>query len=136
MQPKVYMAVIAALATLTACASPRANPICTPPSHEMNRVELLFAAATNNGKPIDAKQWQDFLDAEVTPRFPAGLTAYEAYGQWRGADGKVEKSSSRVLMIWYEGNASARIDAIRAAYKKRFAQDSVMRVDGRDCVSF
>ena len=136
MQSKVHMAVIAALATLTACATPHAGPVCRLPSHEMNRVELLFAAATNEGKSIDAKQWQDFLDAEVTPRFPAGLTAYEAYGQWRDAGGEIEKSPSRVLLIWYEGDASVRIDAIREAYKKRFAQDSVMRVDGKDCVSF
>jgi hypothetical protein len=102
----------------------------------MNRVELLFGAATNDGKPIDAAQWRDFLDREVTPRFPAGLTAYDAYGQWQRPDGAIEKSPSRVLVIWYEGDGRARIDAIREAYKKRFAQLSVMRVDSADCISF
>ncbi|HVZ68639.1 MAG TPA: DUF3574 domain-containing protein [Rhizomicrobium sp.] len=102
----------------------------------MNRVELLFGAATNDGTLIDAIEWKDFLDREVTPRFPAGLTAYEAYGQWQGSDGRIERGPSRALLIWYDGDASTRIDAIREAYKKRFAQESVMRVDGADCVSF
>jgi hypothetical protein len=122
-------------AVLAACASPRAQ-ICVPPSHQMNRVELFFGAAFNDGKPIGDADWQDFLDKEVTPRFPAGLTAYEAYGQWQRSDGQIEKSPSRVLLIWYAGDQSSRIEAIRAAYKKRFRQMSVMRVDGADCVSF
>jgi hypothetical protein len=131
-----YLSVAMALAVLTGCASPDTPASCAPPSHEMNRVELLFGAATNDGKPIGAAQWRDFLDREVTPRFPDGLTVDEAYGQWRRPDGRIEKSPSRVLTIWYEGDASARIDAVREAYKKRFDQMSVMRVDGADCVSF
>jgi hypothetical protein len=43
-----------------------------------------------------------------------------------------------MLVIWYEdtNNAIARIEAIRAAYKKRFSQASVLRADGESCVSF
>ena len=136
MRKVLHTAATAVLIALAGCAAQQSGLSCKPPSHAMHRVELLFAAATNDGKPISASQWQDFLNHEVTPRFPGGLTAYEAYGQWQGSDGKIEKSPSRVLLIWYEGDASARIDAIREAYKKRFAQESVMRVDGMDCVSF
>lgn len=125
-----------AFVALTGCASSSGPARCHAPAQEMGRVEFLFGAALGDGTPITARQWQDFLDQEVTPRFPAGLTAYEAYGQWQRADGKVEKSPSRVLVIWYGGDQSSRIDAIREAYKKRFAQTSVMRVDGVDCVSF
>ncbi len=128
--------VVAALVALSGCASGGGKALCIAPAHEMGRVELLFGAALNDGTPIDNRQWQEFLDREVTPRFPAGLTAYEAYGQWQDSDGKIEKSPSRVLAIWYEGDQSSRIEAIREAYKKRFAQTSVMRVDGADCVSF
>jgi hypothetical protein len=102
----------------------------------MNRVELIFAAAFNDGKPIADAAWQDFLDKEVTPRFPSGLTAYRAYGQWQRPDGRIEKSPSRVLVIWYEGDRSSRIEAIRNAYKTRFRQMSVLRIDSADCVSF
>lgn len=130
------MAVAGALIMLSACATEAPNLSCKSPAHAMNRVELLFGAIMPDGVPVTEAAWRDFLDREVTPRFPAGLTAYEAYGQWQKGDGKIEKGASRVLQIWYEGEASARIDAIREAYKKRFTQASVMRVDGADCVSF
>jgi hypothetical protein len=130
--------VLAALMVLSGCASGGGAIRCVAPAHEMGRVELLFGAALDDGTPIDNRQWQDFLDRDVTPRFPAGLTDYEAYGQWQRPDGKIEKSPSRVLVIWYDAQTgmSARIDAVREAYKKRFNQVSVVRVDGADCVSF
>ncbi|HEY4124975.1 MAG TPA: DUF3574 domain-containing protein [Rhizomicrobium sp.] len=130
--------VLAALVMISGCASGSGAMRCAAPAHEMGRVELLFGAALNDGTPIDNRQWQDFLDREVTPRFPSGLTAYEAYGQWQDSNGKIEKSPSRVLVIWYgtQPDMSVRIDAVREAYKKLFKQTSVMRVDGADCVSF
>ena len=83
-------------------------------------------------------QWAAFLDAEVTPRFPDGLTVLGGYGQWRGPGGAVAKERAIVLLIWYPPGDSrdAAIEAIRSAYKRRFGQESVMRVDGISCVSF
>lgn len=130
-------AALLALGALTACTTTQGLR-CTAPSHAMQKVELLFGAATNDGKPIPQTAWQDFLDREVTPRFPAGLTAYEASGQWQRPDGTIEKSPARVLAIWYDKNkdTSAQIETLREAYKTRFQQLSVMRVDSADCVSF
>ena len=99
----------------------------------MARTELLFGAGTVN----DA-QWHAFLSREVTPRFPAGLTAFDGYGQWKRPDGAITAERSRILLLWHTPDAASntKIDAIRAAYKKQFRQLSVMRVDGLDCVSF
>jgi len=82
--------------------------------------------------------WQGFLEREVTPRFAAGLTVFKGYGQWQRADGTVEKSASRMLLVWYTPDAAsdAAIEAIRRAYVQVFDQESVLRVDGEDCVSF
>ena len=43
-----------------------------------------------------------------------------------------------MLLIWYIADAetNAKIEAIRSAYKLRFHQQSVMRVDSSSCVSF
>ncbi|MBS0274958.1 MAG: DUF3574 domain-containing protein [Proteobacteria bacterium] len=105
------------------------------PSHgaAMARTELLFGA----GHVSDA-QWNAFLAHEVTPRFPDGLTAFDGYGQWKPPRGAISKERSHVLLLWHAvgADADARIDAIRSAYKKRFRQRSVMRVDNIDCVSF
>jgi hypothetical protein len=75
---------------------------------------------------------------EVTPRFPAGLTVLQGPGQWRGSDGRLAKERSNMLVIWHEptSRTDADIEAIRSAYKQRFDQESVMRVDSASCVSF
>lgn len=104
----------------------------------MERVELLFGMGRKDGGEIGESDWRTFLEAEVTPRFPDGLTVLTGYGQWRNPAGAIAKESSRVLLIWVKhapGNA-ASIEAIRTAWKARFQQDSVMRVDGVSCVSF
>lgn len=35
-------------------------------------------------KGVSENAWRDFLDKEVTPRFPAGLSVVDVYGQWQG----------------------------------------------------
>ncbi|MHB8884127.1 MAG: DUF3574 domain-containing protein [Methylovirgula sp.] len=79
-----------------------------------------------------------FLAKEVTLRFPAGLSLFSGYVQWRNGKGRIIKETSRMLLIWYVADArsQANIEAIRNAYKKRFHQQSVLRADGVSCVSF
>jgi hypothetical protein len=103
----------------------------------MARLELLLGARTPRGV-VGPRAWARFLATEVTPRFPAGITVFDGTGQWRGGSRRVTREHSRLLLIWYQPDPSseARIEAIRAAYKKRFRQDSVLRVDGVSCVSF
>jgi Protein of unknown function (DUF3574) len=118
-----------------ALLSPTIAAAQTCPSHgsQMARTELLFGA----GHVSDAA-WKTFLAREVTPRFPDGLTAFDGYGQWKAPDGRSSKERSHILLLWHAPGADSdtKIDAIRDAYKTRFHQQSVMRVDGTDCVSF
>jgi hypothetical protein len=143
------MAVAAALPLLTACvATIEASPnitadltACAPPAKAMNRVELIFGlrrAQGIGGEGVTEAEWYDFLETEVTPRFPDGLTAFDGYGQWKRPDGRIARIASKVLLTWYDPapDAEAKIEAVREAFKKRFEQLSVMRVDGRDCVAF
>jgi hypothetical protein len=124
------MRAIAALLLLTA---PACALDCKLPAKEMARTELLFGAGT-----VSESAWHQFLSREVTPRFPDGLTALEGYGQWKADGGTIAKERARVLLIWHspDEKTDAALDAIRGAYKKQFHQQSVMRVDGEDCVSF
>jgi hypothetical protein len=111
---------------------------CRQPAKPLARLELLFGTSRLERAPVDETEWTTFLDDEVTPRFPGGLTVLSGPGQWRGKDGQVEKERSFMLIVWYERTpvTDAHIEAIRSAYKARFGQDSVMRVDGASCVSF
>ena len=90
-------------------------------------------------KGVTESAWRDFLDKEVTPRFPAGLSVLDVYGQWQGKqETKPERIRSKVLIIDYPATPenSTRIEAIRAAWKKLTGDQSVMRVTQPADVSF
>ncbi len=120
----------------TVSAGPRLQ--CQASARQLARLELLFGTTRSHRVPVTEEEWTRFLDTEVTPRFPAGFTVLRGPGQWRGNDGRLAKEQSNMLVIWHEPTAQAHhdIEAIRTAYKKRFDQESVMRVDGMSCVSF
>ena len=111
---------------------------CRPGASQFARLELLFGMGRRNGVAVSEEEWRAFLDAEVTPRFPDGLTVLTGYGQWRTGAGVLTKETSRMLLIWYRPVAESdpKIEAIRSAYKARFGQESVLRVDGAACLSF
>lgn len=112
--------------------------VCPSQTRPMAKIELLFSAQRRNSVPVSDEEWEAFLAAEVTPRFPDGLTVLTGYGQWRDSAGRLIKETSRLLLIWYAPEAGdTRIEAIRTAYKARFGQESVLRADGAPaCVSF
>jgi hypothetical protein len=105
------------------------------------RTELYFGLgpADQPDKGISEAEWRDFLDHEVTPRFPAGLSVEDVYGQWL-SKGKTEPSRlrSKVLIILYEGTEEnrAKVEAIRAAWKQKTGHQSVLRVTQPADVSF
>lgn len=105
------------------------------------RTELYFGLgpADHPDQGISEAQWLDFLDREVTQRFPAGLSAANLYGQWQGKDEpQPSRLRSKVLIILYQNTAEnkAKIDAIRAAWKERTGDQSVLRVTQPADVSF
>lgn len=83
-------------------------------------------------------EFKNFLDAEVTPRFPDGLTLLTGFGQFRNSRGMIIQERAKLLLYLLEGasEASDQLEAIRATYKTRFQQESVLRVDSRAGVSF
>lgn len=111
---------------------------CRSGASTLARLELLFGTGKKDGSEVTDAEWRDFLDAVVTPRFPDGLTVLSGYGQWHTDEGNLDRESLRVIVIWYERSKQGeeKIEAIRQAYRQRFDQDSVMRVDGVSCVSF
>ena len=105
---------------------------CRAGSTAMARVELDFGADRTT-----ARAWSAFLAGVVTPRFPEGFTSLEGRGQWRGPRG-LARERTHVLVIFYRRDATsdARIEAIRTAYRRAFAQTSVLRADSTACVGF
>ncbi|MEU9862383.1 DUF3574 domain-containing protein [Streptomyces sp. NPDC047971] len=95
---------------------------------------LFFGTERPDGGPdVTDRQFMAFVDKEVTPGFPAGLTVQEGRGQWRDANGTIERERSYELILFYPaaeaGLHDARIERVREAYRKAFGQESVARLD-------
>ena len=135
--PAVFLAVTLVVAPAPGAAQ-IAMPSCQTDYLSMARLELYFGTTKKDGSTVSDAAWGNFLDEEVTPRFPDGLTVLRGYGQWRNSQGVIAKEGSIVLVILYfpSEESETKIEDIRAAYKDRFDQESVMRVDSANCVSF
>lgn len=113
-------------------------PAASGPVGEVwSRTELYFGLDKPDGSEISADEFRRFVDRHVTPRFPDGLTLLPGRGQWRGADGDIVKERSFVLVLLYpRGTGDEKVEAVRARYKRAFSQESVLRVDSLERVSF
>jgi hypothetical protein len=96
------------------------------------RTELFFGTARPGGV-VSEEEFRLFVDLEVTPRFPDGLTVIEGAGQFTGADGVLVKEDSFILVLLYPAETAneshRKIERIRRLYRTQFQQESVLRVD-------
>lgn len=101
-------------------------------------MQLFFGRATGWTGEVSEADWRSFLDAEVSPRFPDGLSVSEVYGQWKSPAGDFVREDSKALFIVLAGrpDEQQRLDLIRDAYKRRFHQQSVLVVEQKACVAF
>jgi uncharacterized protein DUF3574 len=134
MSSRTGLALALLASALAGCAGTGGQASCPPPLQSVPIVELFFGRGLPGGGEVSEADWQVFLDAEVTPRFPAGLTVFDAKGQWRQA-GMLEHEDSKVLLILPFGAADrdAALAAITDAYRARFHQRSVLRIDTAGC---
>ena len=97
----------------------------------MLEAQLFFGVPSEAG-------FQRFLDTDVTPRFPDGLTAIDAQGRWRAPDGRLTEERSKLVVIVAPAGAAtaARLEAVRDAYKMQFSQQSVGMVTRPVCTDF
>jgi hypothetical protein len=103
------------------------------------RTELYFGRGKPDGSMVTDDEFRAFLDEIITPRFPNGLTVLSGVGQFRGSSGMIKREGAMFVILLYpagEKNSSAHIEEIRDSYRKTFAQESVLRVDGESCVYF
>ena len=141
---KATLAGVLALA-LAGCTAPakKTSAVIAPAKQceagdAMTQTMLYFGISRPSGGEITANEWRSFVDKDVTPRFRAGLTEYDAKGQWLDAKGEVTHEPSKTVML-IRGNdtqSSQKVDELRAIYKTRFGQESVMSVDQPVCVAF
>jgi hypothetical protein len=126
---------------LAGCAAAPPQFLCSPAETEAGcavATQLFFGLSRPDGGVVSEAEWRQFLADTVTPRFPAGFTVLAAEGQWR-ADGSatIMRESARILLVVHRPGADdAAIAALIDAYKARFRQDSVLRLDSKAIARF
>lgn len=101
--------------------------------------QILFGRNVEDRIRVSEADWIDFVEREVSPRFPDGFTVVDGTGQWRDTRrGSIVHESSKLIEIVLPGGSDDRIkiEAIAEAYKQRFEQQSVGLIIGPACVRF
>jgi hypothetical protein len=132
------------LVALAGCQSgpalmfPATLPAVTGTSENWIRTELYFGLTRRDGSRIAEPAWQEFVARCITQAFPDGFTIVRAQGQYLDEHKTLHVEPSRVVIVLHPGGpgADARINGIIATYIATFDQESVLRVDAAQAVSF
>ena len=92
-------AAIAVLAPALAGPADAQSLACQGGQKPSQVAELMFGRNIGARTAVSESQWVRFVDREITPRFPDGLTMYNAAGQWR------DRASNKVLREVEQGRA-------------------------------
>lgn len=139
------IAIVAGALLLAGCVNVRAMPAtvsfapsCGAGLQDSRIADLYFGRNIGGSFGVDDAEWQAFVDREITPRFPDGLSITDVSGQWRGPSGEIVREPSKAVMVILSGEPDerAKLDAIRAAYVEAFDQDAVMLIQRSACVGF
>jgi hypothetical protein len=140
------VATLSLVGALGGCLAPAQQPLLQPVARARQgdayvREELYFGLARDSGQ-VSESEWSTFLTEYVTPRFPSGLTVVRARGQYRMESGTIIGEDTQVLILLYERDLArlkereTAIQEIISEYKRRFAQESVLRVQAVVGVTF
>jgi hypothetical protein len=131
-------AALGILLLLAACAT--APQPCPAGAGPATIAEAYFGRNVKTRAPVTDGEWARFMADTVTPAFPDGLTVLDGAGQWRDAAGQINREDSKILLLVLPGQdqaaASARLQSVTAAWKARFAQESVLTVFRAGCAAF
>lgn len=136
--------VFVATLSLAGCAgkplpapTPQSGTTCEAGDRWALKEVLYFGRNRPEGGVVNDSAWTAFVDAEITPRFPSGLTVTDGVGQWRGRSGLVERERSEVVTIYHDDTPQAHqaIGEIVVEYKRAFNQEAVLHEHGRVCIT-
>ena len=94
---------------------------------------LYFGTMKADSSVVTDAQWQRFV-VDVIARRLEGFTTWDAEGLYRTSSGAVQHERTHIVQIVHANERA--VAEIIAAYKKQFAQESVLRLRGRAGVAF
>ena len=137
---RLWIAVVSVLVLLVfvACAPSTDEASCPEGSERFDEYRLFFGRNIGDAEGVSDDDWQAFLADTVTPRFPDGLSVFDAAGQWRNSQGEIVRERSKMVLILAvpDSDVTLKLDRITREYKQRFNQESVLRVTDSACVAF
>src|SRR5512135_2693629 len=118
---------LAALFLGLAAGAAEARTACPVGLRPATTAELFFGRDVGEELGVSDADWREFVDQEISPRFPNGLTVADVFGQWQGPKGAFVREPAKALFVVLSGAPSeqGQLADIRAAYRTRFHQDSV-----------
>jgi Protein of unknown function (DUF3574) len=137
---RIFQATAIAILLLGLAGSANAQLVdCRGGQKPSQVAELMFGRKIGDRIAVSEGEWGRFVDREITPRFPDGLTVFNAAGQWRDkSSNKIVREPSKIVQIVLPGDDGefGRLNEIAEAYKTRFKQQSVGVIVRPACVSF
>ncbi len=136
------LALLAALGLLSACTQtgapaqpPQLAAVCAAPLKPALELNLYFGRDIASGGEVSERQWAEFVAAEVTPRFPDGLSVLNVAGQSRSSANQTlrERTKLLVVVIFDAPAHQAKVQGIVEAYNRRFGQHGVFRTEHMVC---
>ena len=135
----IMLVLVASVALLVGACDLIGERRCSDGSDRWVEYRLYMGRGGTEGEVVTDAHWDKFLGDTVTPRFPDGLTVLDGRGQWLGGGGEIQKERSKVLVILVaddDEEAEKLIHEVSEDYKRRFAQEAVLKTVNKTCVAF
>ncbi|MCY4617194.1 MAG: DUF3574 domain-containing protein [Chloroflexi bacterium] len=129
------------IAVLVAACSDNSPMSCPDGMEAYTSFNYYFGQEKSDGSVVNDAEWSEFLANVVTPRFPDGLTVFDAQGQWLDTDAdRLYREGTKVLNILVPSEATAdakrTLDEIADVYVERFEQQAVFKTSVSACAGF
>ena len=123
------------LASGTPASAQSPPTACTAPLKPALEVNLYFGRDSEGGGEVTEGQWAEFVAAEVTPRFPDGLSVLNVAGQSRDSLNRTlrERTKLLVVVVFDAPGHREKVREIVDAYNRRFGQHGVFRTEQAVC---
>ena len=117
---------------------PTAAPACPAGQQRLRTAQLFFSRNPDLDPKLADAAFRKFVEEELTPRFHDGLTVLDGGEKWQGPENSMLRASAKVVLIVLpeHGDDGPRLEAVRAAYKVQFHQDSILQITGPACVTY
>jgi hypothetical protein len=123
-------------AALAGCASFQENGTCAPGETRQDVAEMVFGRNVGDQLGVSEADFARFLDEEVTPRFPDGLTVLDTQGRWRSRGRLVREPGKLVMLVLSRPDDRRKLADIAHVYEARFHQEAVLTLAHSSCVAF